>query len=980
MKQPFKIRLFPPSDIIGGHTPSTTSLDLTAISDGQDLIGEGIFTRFENTSPVREGLGILNKRRATQLFLNRIAPYNGANDNRRICNMVYVPGMRVIETDGTLTQDDAIFISYDGDESTNWQVNYYTPSNLYNGNLFGGDYQFDTADASTATSGNIYPDVRGNVVNGDGLFLPAKLGAFAYMAFGAYPDTYPCKALWAVYDNQSVVAARVRDAFFADPNTAADAGGRILKHRAPIIVPERPYFNLGANSGVTVETMNGYVRSQKTPLVQISDDLFVEGTTNIALKGGLCYEGDYEWRLLPIDEIGQAGPPLASGKHTIRGKEFHIRQRGSSLAWTLTRITTLVSTLRPNISAFDLYVSYKPNNPRWSFWTDPSPEQEENGTGYGLPTPPEEIPMSFFRRLSSKNRQFKGNDATTAYGATGANAETDKWTADPEFNRHITRTGEEIRATKQSDTALWITDRQLYPYNFLSIPGAAANQTTAEVHVEIIGPASESARFGTYKVTQWDYDRDESTDTGGTVKLTVSDMSGATITNGTELEIRFVNPYVDDQADEVRTTIWMTDPEAEIDRSKPYPFGLNDDKFYTLDYPNYFGHCESPDGRFRNCWNYWLNGIVEKSVLKGTWVNYFGVPEPSRFRVSVRIPNEITGAAYVSKTQLVVTTRDRSYICEWNNVDGTWILDRSEDELELGNSFRALYTDNRFVYGFDYRRGAWRIKIDPERDRIDISPVGSQVKLMNKGQQAWIRSFFQTESSFERLAAGTIARSGDYLVWAFPKFTGSAKKINSGSHNSFKDNDSSGNFWLTMYEINGTVMWSYDYGYADLETDLDGYIPLNHLNIGPAGNIIGDRAQDAAADANDETNLVIGFADIDSQETDIDSSGSEQNIRSYVQTPRFILDNYPALGKIWKMFIRISKVTATAISTTITATPYTDDAAGTAETNTAITTSGWRRGWRALGRAWEIMVSDTSAGTMRFKELWLQFTHHGRFR
>ena len=222
---------FTPPQGVGGHS-AVDYIDPMDISEAS-----GIFLRFENLDPLRFGRGNFAKRRAVITYRN--STNLGVNDP--IVNMIYNRGVSV-NVNGALANRDILWILYyddDGVLESEFGVVPYTPSKIYTSTNWVTASNFNNGTTPTATNNCMYPTAGGDYTNsGRGIWKVSPNG-HVHMAFGAFVDSYPCKAISVIREKE----APFRDGFFADPNTPANGGG-IIDKSGYVVVPEKPWTSI----------------------------------------------------------------------------------------------------------------------------------------------------------------------------------------------------------------------------------------------------------------------------------------------------------------------------------------------------------------------------------------------------------------------------------------------------------------------------------------------------------------------------------------------------------------------------------------------------------------------------------------------------------------------------------------------------------------------------------------------------------------
>ena len=1022
---------------IGGH--ASTFDDQFDISDTL-----GIYRAFVNCDPLRGGVGWFTKRRPV---IGRVArastPINFTGD--RIAKSITQRGVDIV-VGGNQVVRDVLWNMYD-DETNNRQYGFsiekYDPAKYYTNGNWSGTFETCTeATAIGATSMNVYPSkvvagVAGWGWSGLGEWVHSVRGHVS-MAMGAIGGSVnlaiPMKGLWVNRD----FAAPYRDGFFANPNVGADAGG-VIKKTGFVIVPEKPWtsvYQSSLNIGYVIPAVDNFAGG-----TVVNDDRFREGGTRVFRASGACYPGKFKFWVLPEDEEGNEGTPLITGELELPmiNDLTGIQNGGNAIRAELEALDATRNGLRPNIRRFNLYGKYTnvdPTNEAWTmnFGDSILPkldfgELEDIDSyriwGYGLDIPPQDVPPSYIGTFDLNCRQYDPSDSVD-YDDQGdpLSDNAGRWTVSPRFNRFITSSGQDIFAEEYTDEGnddeLIIKKKQLSPWEF-SVQ--MNNDVSSLMYIELEG------YFGAWRITDYRFKRRNSTTGHEDWEIFIKTDNDLPV-GWTSGNIRFCHPWLDDVgADNYLITYQIIDPEI-WDQSRPMPFPEEATETYNIGYPYYTSHCENPLGTVRKCFNVWLNGERIENRLFSTTNTATGRFDTARFLLSEELPGKVTGCQYVTESQFIVTTESNAFIGEDYIVDGQVRFRILEGDLKYGSAVQ-LYASNRRVWGIDSKFGVWSITIDTNRRRLDISAIGNQQPIMNKGQQADFRSLVSglSNEAWQRVSMVT---EGEVTVIGFPSIDdtpggGGKNNISMSTANTQKS------FWYTIYDTPAGLMWSKDYGlgagqaivqtstasagaatnikivghgyatgdelfvYSTLNSngeftitrvDADNFtIPLAFVS----GETIGFVALRGTIPifnlCNGVSNTVWGdvqtynshFTDADSDEHDNDDAVGNQPILMYLEPPEFRIDDiYPDVSQITQFYPRLIKYATNAIGMQVVVLPKVDNINQLAVHKTGLTTNAIQRGIKALGDAWRMQIIDRSTGTPRLSEIQLLFKSFGR--
>lgn len=952
--------LTPQPGKIGGHASAD-------FADALDLDTEetGLYDRYENVDPLR-GQGVHVKRRTVMGRQARAQDVSAF----RIAKSIWQHGVSVIISNADVIRGIlwAMYDDSDTPSTHSFSKQTYEPSKYYESGNWETAECFDNGDTPTADNNCVYTGGEGGQIRSAlGQWKNSVLG-HVNMAMGAFKDTVPMKALFINRRSQQDATYQGANGFFADPNTVANGGGRVSKEGF-CVVREKPWLSV---SGTYVKTT---LLIPDQALGLHNEDIFIDSDNSVYRPSGQCFLGPFKFWYVPIDERGEPGPPILTEEINVPNRHriddvLYFYLRGVTIQQKLRFFDGDIERLRPNMIAVDVYGKWDNTAPDSESWTEGF-----DAKGYGLDAVPESVPACFVTRIWLCGRQFDPNNADAFIGTDYVNA---KWPSSPQFNTFIGMRSEKIRVKKKSNTVLHIYDWQAWAWQFSHKRTITASfDSDDNVHIEILGIA------GTHKISEWAFARqkDDSLEAEPEpyIRITLASAltnAAAAWANNTYKDIRFCFPWRTPSADNYDINIFISDPSM-WDQSKLLPFPEDATADYSLDYPNYYGHCESPDGRMRHVWDYWQNGKSVKNILRYNTNRSDGGFDHTRFPLSLPMPFEITDSIFIDALHFIVTGHEKSALCERYEVDGQWFARVMDDSYEYGHSMGNLVRHKECVVGCDAKLGVWILPgVDIKRTHPAVSPIGRQISIMPTSTLGWFvdkmseRAEAQREEEWKR---STISIDGNNIKFLFPNLMGNASGGDGSSGKNriqMRDvNTAGGSFWLSLYWHENRMIWSYDYVYSDSK---EGMIGLFDMTLGPAKTLIGHMMT-----------YFVGFSDADADERDRANGVDYNNIRSFLKPFRFRIPQiYPARAPLQRFWPRIRKWGTTNINPYCTVTPYIKGVAGssTQRHNAASRWEEWERGINARADSWTIQLHDISAGTAAFEEVQLRILDRGRKR
>ncbi len=925
---------------IGGHTPD-------AYGDIHDIGHEqGIYSVLQNMAPQRAGQGSLTKRQAVGQAIAR-----DVTDTERIVNLAY----QTMARQALGGNYGALFMQLDNDDAVPFRYAEY---------LEDEPYKFDASKFQTSEIDNVptmMPTASGAIHPGTGLWLPSVRG-YLHMAMGkpvrvaSAGGTEPCIGFYANRDNTTALA----DGFFAHPNsaTATERGGRVAR-TGWHVVPAKPWTSTAGFSFIV------------HPVLVYAAPFITEDFFHLT---GYCYWGVYTFWLVPVDDDGEEGPPIARTVYYLdsyqfdRGDETTKYARGISFILKISGFDGLVANLRPSIRSLRIYGKYVNPGPGADIWTG-SPV---GGAGFALDSSPTDVPPCLVAQIDLNGRQYDPFGSSTI-GARGDSSGS--LPRSERFNYFVSKASE-MRAEKIDDSGT-IKLRIKYfreagdvysgrRYEFCVGYGLTADDCC---HIEIDG------FFGTWKIDG---------DAGYVEEVTGSDYASILLTPdqtdfpdntawplGTEKTVRFCYPWLDEGSDNYRINLWVSDPQV-WDTSRPMEWPEDAKEKYDVGYPDFTGHCESPSGRRRLAWGVatakqrsgWggWGGVSMRNldnILYGTTNRLDGFFDTKRFQLSLEVKGKVTGAAFISEEVFIVTTLSGGYICEYYRENGQWLMRLTERELPYGNIARSLHEHNRTIYGLDPKYGAWAVGIDTTRIHSEISPIGEQKLLMNAAQSAWFGDTY-SDRPYD-LVETTIVSDTEKVLFGLPSMSATSP-TGDAAHNVYRrnDGDPDAHIWLAFYFLPDGALWSYDFARGANDVGGDDTLPLLDLCRGPGDALIGHSMDSDLGD-------IIVFAQ-DYAATQDTLNGVSKSIIGGLGFG-FLAPKFPCLATLTEAFLRIGKYGSTDVSYKLELIPWRGGVQESSMITELLLRNGWVRGLEGVGEFFQVIVTDISEGNLWIKEL-----------
>jgi len=971
----------------GGHTPYSDG-------DAQDYpVEKGFYSRLENADPSRRP-GYFVKRRP---FI-QARPRQTGYTTSYIANIGYLPGQRLLVSNSNVLRD-LLYIQYVDDnvpsaDLLDFGVESYTVALRYTAANWSDLGTWKDSTAHTATSNNAYPVWwEGSWMYPVGGLAPWHVSSRGFISApqGRYADESVPLRLFPVIRKGGKDNGGNHDGFFSHPSsgTEADRSGAISKTASGVAVPEKPSFNneftLIATS-VIPETdssqISGDANRPFTGTLLYKQDVlnYESGDDSVLQQSGNCPLGHYQFAVCPIDDQGEFGPPIKNLEYFQEGKALNLTfqyydpnegssfignhdayMRGVTIQLQINNVKTALDKLRPNIRGLAVFVKYTNPMKGDAFWTNSRDPGQNLPPGYGSNyTEPEDIQFSLWRIVDLNGRQYEPLDQTL-FGAQWADAS--KWTTSDRFNRQLSLDGIEVRAVRETVSGTGGRVRlksPVYRSQFSHNRYPTVLAATDNVHIEV------DSLFGTGIMNNWFYrNQGDLNNLQAQCYLTFAGSGSSTLpaawTANEERTIRFCYPWTNVDADNEKINLFLTTLD-EVDRSFPMPFPDDANAGYSVPYFNYYHSAESPSGKRKLIAKTWNSGRFDDNVLRGT-TNGVDGDRNARFDLAETLPIEITGIAFLDEYRFIVTGKHQSYFGKYKLVGDQWVFEIEDVPLRYGHLGWSLERSEQGIFGCDPLYGPWVVTYSEARSREDISPISGQRLLFNEIQQKYFRDTFTDSKTFEYLSL-TVA--SDRLVMTLPKF-GASSATNAKNNISLRIPNTSGSYYFTYWFNFG--LWSLDYVYNTTGpvTGITAYI---QSQLGPEGNVM----------VSTTTNIGI-CSDVDTDEQDkADGTGYNPfiNIEWIDRLSSMAKSGVPQpMMRLQNIYLRLAKESATAISTTLTVTPYRLATAGTPVSKTALTGQGWVRGFMTTDDLFALLITDSSIGITAIGEATIEAYYHG---